>query len=113
MAKRWYSVSVLSNFEKKIAEQIRQKAEEQGLADAIDEVLIESRSQILSQTRRATRLHDQAAKGKNSQAGMTHIDFIERDNLEQALPLFVPPQIRAEFTGTGSFNVLTDSIVAQ
>ncbi|MEM9855388.1 MAG: transcription termination/antitermination protein NusG, partial [Pseudomonadota bacterium] len=24
MAKRWYSVSVLSNFEKKIAEQIRQ-----------------------------------------------------------------------------------------
>ena len=39
MAKRWYSVSVLSNFEKKIAEQIRQKAEEQGLSDAIDEVL--------------------------------------------------------------------------
>jgi len=40
MAKRWYSVSVLSNFEKKIAEQIRQKAEEQGLSDAIDEVLV-------------------------------------------------------------------------
>ena len=40
MAKRWYSVSVLSNFEKKIAESIRQKAEEQGLSDAIDEVLV-------------------------------------------------------------------------
>ena len=40
MAKRWYSVSVLSNFEKKIAEQIRQQAEEQGLEDAIDEVLV-------------------------------------------------------------------------
>ncbi len=40
MAKRWYSVSVLSNFEKKIAETIRQKAEEQGLAEAIDEVLV-------------------------------------------------------------------------
>ena len=40
MAKRWYSVSVLSNFEKKIAEQIRQKAEEQGLSDQIDEVLV-------------------------------------------------------------------------
>ena len=40
MAKRWYSVSVLSNFEKKIAETIRQKAEEQGLADQIDEVLV-------------------------------------------------------------------------
>ncbi len=40
MAKRWYSVSVLSNFEKKIAETIRQKVEEQGLAEQIDEVLV-------------------------------------------------------------------------
>ena len=40
MAKRWYSVSVLSNFEKKIAEQIRTSAEEQGLSDQIDEVLV-------------------------------------------------------------------------
>ena len=40
MAKRWYSVSVLSNFEKKIAETIRQKAEELGLSDQIAEVLV-------------------------------------------------------------------------
>ena len=40
MAKRWYSVSVLSNFEKKVAEQIRQLAAEKGLADQIDEVLV-------------------------------------------------------------------------
>lgn len=40
MAKRWYSVSVLSNFEKKIAEQIHTKVEEQGLGDQIDEVLV-------------------------------------------------------------------------
>ena len=40
MAKRWYSVSVLSNFEKKIAETIRQKVAEQGLEDQIDEVLV-------------------------------------------------------------------------
>jgi len=40
MAKRWYSVSVLSNFEKKIAEQIRTKVEEQELQDQIDEVLV-------------------------------------------------------------------------
>ncbi|SFS22122.1 transcription termination/antitermination protein NusG [Yoonia litorea] len=40
MAKRWYSVSVLSNFEKKIAEAIRQKAADQGLDDQIDEVLV-------------------------------------------------------------------------
>ncbi len=40
MAKRWYSVSVLSNFEKKIAEQIRTKVAENGLEAQIDEVLV-------------------------------------------------------------------------
>ena len=40
MAKRWYSVSVLSNFEKKVAEAIRVAAVEKGLEDQIDEVLV-------------------------------------------------------------------------
>jgi transcriptional antiterminator NusG len=40
MAKRWYSVSVLSNYEKKIAEQIRTSAIENGLEDDIEEVLV-------------------------------------------------------------------------
>ena len=40
MAKRWYSVSVLSNFEKKIAEQIRHAVEDAGLEDQIEEVLV-------------------------------------------------------------------------
>jgi len=40
MAMRWYSVSVLSNFEKKIAEQIRTSVAEQGLEDDIGEVLV-------------------------------------------------------------------------
>lgn len=40
MAKRWYSVSVLSNYEKKIAEQIRQSVAEKGLEDEIGEVLV-------------------------------------------------------------------------
>ena len=40
MAKRWYSVSVLSNFEKKIAEQIRISAEEEGLSEEIVEVVV-------------------------------------------------------------------------
>ncbi|MFN7224865.1 MAG: transcription termination/antitermination protein NusG [Paracoccaceae bacterium] len=40
MAKRWYSVSVLSNFEKKVAEQIRTAVVEAGLAEEIDEVLV-------------------------------------------------------------------------
>lgn len=40
MAKRWYSVSVLSNFEKKVAEAIRQAATEKGLEEEIDEVLV-------------------------------------------------------------------------
>ena len=40
MAKRWYSVSVLSNFEKKIAEQIRHAVEDAGLQEQIDEVMV-------------------------------------------------------------------------
>ncbi|MEL7214084.1 MAG: transcription termination/antitermination protein NusG [Pseudomonadota bacterium] len=40
MAKRWYSVSVLSNFEKKIAEQIRTSVVEAELEDQIEEVLV-------------------------------------------------------------------------
>jgi transcriptional antiterminator NusG len=40
MAKRWYSVSVLSNYEKKIAEQIRTSVIENGLEDDIEEVLV-------------------------------------------------------------------------
>ena len=40
MAKRWYSVSVLSNFEKKVAEQIRTSVEESGLMDEIEEILV-------------------------------------------------------------------------
>ena len=40
MAKRWYSVSVLSNFEKKVAEQIRTSVEDSGLQDEIEEILV-------------------------------------------------------------------------
>ena len=40
MAKRWYSVSVLSNFEKKIAEAIRQAVIDAGLEEEIGEVLV-------------------------------------------------------------------------
>lgn len=40
MAKRWYSVSVLSNFEKKIREAILTAVEEKGLQDQIVEVLV-------------------------------------------------------------------------
>lgn len=40
MAMRWYSVSVLSNYEKKIAEQIRTSVAENGLEAEIDEVLV-------------------------------------------------------------------------
>lgn len=40
MAKRWYSVSVLSNFEKKIAEQIKTAVIENGLEEQIEEVLV-------------------------------------------------------------------------
>ncbi len=40
MAKRWYSVSVLSNYEKKIAETIRQSVIDSNMEDQIEEVLV-------------------------------------------------------------------------
>ncbi|MCY4152218.1 MAG: transcription termination/antitermination protein NusG [Aestuariivita sp.] len=40
MAKRWYSISVLSNFENKVAEQLRQKIVEEKFEDQIEEVLV-------------------------------------------------------------------------
>lgn len=40
MAKRWYSVSVLSNYEKKVAESIRTSVIEKGLEEQIEEVLV-------------------------------------------------------------------------
>lgn len=40
MAKRWYSVSVLSNYEKKVAEQIKELVEQEGLQDQIEDALV-------------------------------------------------------------------------
>ncbi|QPH52465.1 transcription termination/antitermination protein NusG [Pontivivens ytuae] len=40
MAMRWYTVHVLSNFEKKVAESIMEQVGQQGLEDEIGEVLV-------------------------------------------------------------------------
>tara|TARA_R110002110_G_scaffold268655_1_gene484439 strand:+ start:364 stop:894 length:531 start_codon:yes stop_codon:yes gene_type:complete len=40
MAKRWYIVHAYSNFEKKVADALRERAEQQGLADQFEEILV-------------------------------------------------------------------------
>jgi transcriptional antiterminator NusG len=40
MSKRWYIVHAYSNFEKKVAEAIREHANQRGLADKFDEILV-------------------------------------------------------------------------
>ncbi len=40
MAKRWYIVHAYSNFEKKVAEAIREKAQTAGLEDLFEEILV-------------------------------------------------------------------------
>ena len=40
MAKRWYIVHAYSNFEKKVADAIREKAAQQGLEDLFEEILV-------------------------------------------------------------------------
>lgn len=40
MDKRWYIVHAYSNFEKKVADSIRESAQQRGLADLFDEILV-------------------------------------------------------------------------
>ena len=40
MAKRWYIVHAYSNFEKKVAELIKEQAAQKGLADQFEQVLV-------------------------------------------------------------------------
>ena len=40
MAKRWYIVHAYSNFEKKVADSIREQAQSRGLADLFEEILV-------------------------------------------------------------------------
>jgi transcription termination/antitermination protein NusG len=40
MAKRWYVIHAYSNFERKVAESIREQAKQRGLADLFDEILV-------------------------------------------------------------------------
>jgi transcription termination/antitermination protein NusG len=40
MAKRWYIVHTYSNFEKKVAESIREQAANQGLAELFEEIMV-------------------------------------------------------------------------
>lgn len=42
MAKRWYVVHVYSGFEKKIAQHIKEQAEQKGLSDLIGDILVPS-----------------------------------------------------------------------
>jgi len=40
MAMRWYVIHVYSGFEKKVAQSIREQAEQKALADAFEEILV-------------------------------------------------------------------------
>jgi transcriptional antiterminator NusG len=40
MSKRWYIVHAYSNFEKKVAESIREQAKQRGLSDLFDEIMV-------------------------------------------------------------------------
>ncbi len=57
MAKRWYVVHVYSGFEKKIAQQIKEQAQQKGLADHIDEVLVPSED--VTEVRRGQKVNSE------------------------------------------------------
>jgi len=55
MAMRWYTVSVLSNFEKKVAEAIREGARQNGLDEMIEDMLVPTEEVV--EVRRGQKVH--------------------------------------------------------
>ena len=93
MAKRWYSVSVLSNFEKKVAEQIKQAVEDAALQEEIDEILVPTEEVI--EVRRgkkvdAVRYVDSKGKGVELRRGSYKVEIaafpIAADGTVYAVP---------------------------
>ena len=57
MAKRWYVVHVYSGFEKKIAQQLKEQAEQKGLGDLIEEVLVPAEE--VTEVRRGQKINSE------------------------------------------------------
>ncbi len=55
MAARWYVVHAYSNFEKKVADAIRERAEKQGLMDQFEEILVPTEEVV--EVRRGTKVN--------------------------------------------------------
>ena len=54
MAKRWYIVHAYSNFEKKVAESLREQSQARGLADSFEDILVPSEK--VSEVRRGRKI---------------------------------------------------------
>ena len=57
MTTRWYIVHAYSNFEKKVAESIREQAAQRGLADKFEEVLVPTEQVI--EVRRGRKINSE------------------------------------------------------
>ncbi len=55
--KRWYIVHAYSNFEKKVAESIREQAKQRGLEDFVDEVLVPT--ETVTEVRRGRKVNSE------------------------------------------------------
>jgi transcriptional antiterminator NusG len=53
MAKRWYIVHAYSNFENKVAQSLRDQADQRGLAERFEEILVPTEKVV--EVRRAAR----------------------------------------------------------
>jgi transcriptional antiterminator NusG len=57
MATRWYIVHAYSNFEKKVADSLREQAGQRGLADKFDEILVPTESVV--EVRRGRKINSE------------------------------------------------------
>ena len=57
MDKRWYIVHAYSNFEKKVAESIREQAKQRGLEDLVDDILVPT--ETVTEVRRGRKVNSE------------------------------------------------------
>jgi transcription termination/antitermination protein NusG len=60
MSKRWYIVHAYSNFEKKVADSIREQAKQRGLSDLFEEILVPTEKVV--EVRRGRKVDAEAAR---------------------------------------------------
>jgi transcriptional antiterminator NusG len=105
---RWYIVQAYSNFEKKVAEELKKQAQQHGLADLFEEILVPTEEVV--EVRRGQKVN---AERKFSQAEVDRILNQVKEGVEHPKPAVtfeVGEQVRVADGPFASFNGTIEEI---